>query len=844
MHATSHLSTHPPTGRSVAYCQGLGCSWATTKHAVHDTRARAREAVAARGDDVAQHAANRVEAAHVIPFWSVDARRSGCSAGLSVKASLAPRQRGIGGVEVGMFACSRCTLVNPDSRQRCNACGELREDLVKPPRADAKKKKPRPAPKAHTEAAPAPKVQKARVNVPVPLRPANAGAPTAADPKPPMFHQPAQHATPYGKTSAALGAPARLASGEVGLDIMAASASGGAVSATPPTAVQSGAQPFAEEFAVPGDKGDGASGIDIGSMWTEDLEPSAWDRMRAAAMKSVATNGSRASWPPPAPPAGHEGPDFEWSGAEGGGEGEEGEEGEALARQRPRRTLRQALPRSQPTVSVDEAMSATERRELRRALLNSQAIQSMPSGASAPALPEAPVYRPTAAQFADPMAYIASIRQEAQRYGACKIVPPAGWRAPADPGSGKSCRVPDGLRFTPRLMPLHKLQQGVGFQMGAETTVAAYRAKADEFKEALCRHHGIALDDVEGIEALFWRIVQTEQNPTVVEYGADLDATTHASGFADDECGGWNLNRLASHPESLLRYLTSGVPGVSSPWLYVGMLFGAFCWHVEDLWMYSCNHLHSGAPKTWYTVPAAAASKFERAARRLLPSLFDDSPDLLFQLVAMLAPSDLRASGVPVYKIVQTPGSFVVTFPRAYHAGFSHGFNIAEAVNFAATDWLPFGRNAMQAARKHFRTPCFCVERLLCSLAESHSEPHVGLEPWLTPEVEAMIDDELEAREAARALGLSLQLLTPGVEIVGAPDASPTDESLTCHACNTILYLSGAVAPAEPGRCVCLRHLSLLAGPHHEMVAWQRYTNAGLRRLATCRTTLAASTAA
>jgi hypothetical protein len=45
-------------------------------------------------------------------------------------------------------------------------------------------------------------------------------------------------------------------------------------------------------------------------------------------------------------------------------------------------------------------------------------------------LPEAPTYRPTPEQFQDPLAYIASIRREAEAYGICKIVPPEGWKPP------------------------------------------------------------------------------------------------------------------------------------------------------------------------------------------------------------------------------------------------------------------------------------------------------------------------------------------------------------------------------------------------------------------------------
>ena len=43
----------------------------------------------------------------------------------------------------------------------------------------------------------------------------------------------------------------------------------------------------------------------------------------------------------------------------------------------------------------------------------------------------------------------------------------------------------------------------------------------------------------------------------------------------------------------------------------------------------------------------------------------------------------LCLAGIPVYRTVQNPGEFVVTFPRAYHSGFSNGFCIGEAVNFA-----------------------------------------------------------------------------------------------------------------------------------------------------------------
>ncbi|XP_022565840.2 putative lysine-specific demethylase JMJ16 [Brassica napus] len=104
---------------------------------------------------------------------------------------------------------------------------------------------------------------------------------------------------------------------------------------------------------------------------------------------------------------------------------------------------------------------------------------------------------------------------------------------------------------------------------------------------------------------------------------------------------------------------------------------------VEDHHLYSMNYMHWGAPKLWYGVAGKDAVKLEEAMRKHLPDLFEEQPDLLHKLVTQLSPSKLKTAGVPVHRCVQHAGEFVLTFPRAYHAGFNYGFNCAEAVNVA-----------------------------------------------------------------------------------------------------------------------------------------------------------------
>ena len=72
---------------------------------------------------------------------------------------------------------------------------------------------------------------------------------------------------------------------------------------------------------------------------------------------------------------------------------------------------------------------------------------------------------------------------------------------------------------------------------------------------------------------------------------------------------GWNLNnlpRLDGTYGSMLRHIEENIPGVVVPWMYIGMMFSSFCWHIEDHMFYSINFHHWGDPKKWYGVPGSA----------------------------------------------------------------------------------------------------------------------------------------------------------------------------------------------------------------------------------------------
>ncbi|KAJ6070806.1 hypothetical protein N7467_012125 [Penicillium canescens] len=402
-----------------------------------------------------------------------------------------------------------------------------------------------------------------------------------------------------------------------------------------------------------------------------------------------------------------------------------------------------------------------------------------------------------------------------------------------------------------------------GFEDGGIYSLKQFQDKANEFKKkyfaskmpfdpVLNTHRRETEDDV---EAEFWKLVVDLHETVEVEYGADIHSTTHGSGFPTIErnpldpfsSDPWNLNVLPFYGDSLFRHIKSDISGMTVPWVYVGMCFSTFCWHNEDHYAYSANYQHFGATKTWYGIPGADAEAFEAAMRDAVPELFEGQPDLLFQLVTLMPPDKLRKAGVNVYAVDQRAGQFVLTFPQAYHAGFNHGFNFNEAVNFAPSDWEPYGALGVQRLQNFRRHPCFSHDELLLTAASRDTS--IATSKWLAPALARTRDRELGERAHFLARQKEISALNsaystsmaegPQSKFVIEDEDIPEDD-YQCQHCKAYAYLT-QFRCHKSGKTVCLMHVDTydccgetfaqkLCGPNHTLR--YRMSDADLEALA------------
>nr|QEG03034.1 putative lysine-specific demethylase JMJ16 isoform X1 [Cymbidium ensifolium]QEG03035.1 putative lysine-specific demethylase JMJ16 isoform X2 [Cymbidium ensifolium]QEG03037.1 putative lysine-specific demethylase JMJ16 isoform X3 [Cymbidium ensifolium]QEG03038.1 putative lysine-specific demethylase JMJ16 isoform X4 [Cymbidium ensifolium] len=499
-----------------------------------------------------------------------------------------------------------------------------------------------------------------------------------------------------------------------------------------------------------------------------------------------------------------------------------------------------------------------------------------PEGSCRPILDDAPVFYPSEEEFKDTLKYIASICPKAESYGICRIVPPPSWQPPCPlkekhlwEGSTFTTRIQrvDKLqnRESVKFLRNHSMMkrkrrrlakmkaafrennvdisginetgsysQRFGFAQGPDFTLDSFQKYADHFKEQyFCNSLNANLrveqfePSIEDIEGEYWRIVEHPTEEIEVLYGADLETCMFGSGFPKATSGllgsdsvdwyaksSWNLNNVPRLPGSVLAFESGEISGVLVPWLYVGMCFSSFCWHVEDHHLYSLNYLHWGAPKIWYGVPGREALNLEAAMKNHLSDLFEEQPNLLHNLVTQFSPSILKLESVPVYRCIQHPGEFVVTFPRAYHSGFNCGFNCAEAVNIAPVDWLPHGQNAVELYCEQMRKITLSHDKLLLGAAREVVRVlwNVLFLKMDTPENRAWKDVSGPAGILAKSLKARVELERTRREHLSSSQISRMDSAFDtesereCVLCHYDLHLSAAGCPCSPDKFSCLIH--------------------------------------
>ncbi|KAL0859382.1 hypothetical protein ABMA27_010573 [Loxostege sticticalis] len=373
-----------------------------------------------------------------------------------------------------------------------------------------------------------------------------------------------------------------------------------------------------------------------------------------------------------------------------------------------------------------------------------------------------------------------------------------------------------------------KPAEAFGFEQASrEYTLQQFGEMADQFKSDYF-NMPVHMVPTSTVEKEFWRVVSSIDEDVTVEYGADLHSMDHGSGFPTKSSAhlypgeqqyaesSWNLNNLPVLEGSVLGHINADISGMKVPWLYVGMCFATFCWHNEDHWSYSINYLHWGEPKTWYGVPSSKAEQFEAAMKAEAPELFQLQPDLLHQLVTIMNPNILMKAGVPVYRTDQHAGEFVITFPRAYHAGFNQGYNFAEAVNFTPADWLKMGRECIAHYSTLRRYCVFSHDELVCKMALEADSLSVTVALAAYRDMRTMLHDERKLRKGLLDWGVT-EAEREAFELL------PDDER-QCHLCKTTCFLSCVTCSCTP-HVACLRHYTqLCACPPHLHRLRYRYT--------------------
>lgn len=292
---------------------------------------------------------------------------------------------------------------------------------------------------------------------------------------------------------------------------------------------------------------------------------------------------------------------------------------------------------------------------------------------------EIKTYYPTWEQMKDFSEYMKHIHETGgHRAGLAKIVPPQGYKP------RKAGYDDEALYNMEITSPIRQQVDGKGGLYQQLNEEGKKKMLVRNFKKMAENKHPTPMHtDNKDLDRLFWRSIFA--NPSI--YGADVPGTLY-----DDDCDRFNLTKLNTILDNIQDDYGVTIQGVNTTYLYFGMWKSSFSWHTEDMDLYSINYLHFGEPKSWYCIAPEHGKRFEGLAASFFPLSARTCRAFLRHKTTLISPQILKKYSIPFSRMTQNAGEFMVTFPYSYHSGFNHGFNIAEATNFATEYWIEFGK--------------------------------------------------------------------------------------------------------------------------------------------------------
>ncbi|KAM9419343.1 protein Jumonji-like isoform 2-T2 [Salvelinus alpinus] len=311
------------------------------------------------------------------------------------------------------------------------------------------------------------------------------------------------------------------------------------------------------------------------------------------------------------------------------------------------------------------------------------------------------------------------------------------------------------------------------------------------------------------VEQEYWRIVEQRHCHVAVHYGK-VDTNTHGSGFPVGKSEpfskhGWNLTVLPNNSGSILRHL-GAVPGVTIPWLNIGMVFSTSCWSRDQNRLPYIDYLHTGADCIWYSVPAEEKVKLDKVVHTLLQA--NGTPGLeMLEKNIMISPEVLCREGIKVHRTVQQSGQFVVCFPGTFVSKVCCGYSVSETVHFATPQWMNLGYEAAKDLKcRHIAKP-FSMEKLLYQIATAESKRENG---HILTTISALLKDlrniEMRQRQELYEAGLlsSARYGTHDNSLVPGDGRKKPRKWLAlesserrCQTCQHLCYLSMVVQENE-----------------------------------------------